>query len=287
MTKNDNNKTNSWISVRLRFFCSLTVIIFFSISFPLTILVPGFNDSSDYFNDRIVYLIIFGILYCLMIISFIQTCLIDPGVVPDWFQEPDFTSDRFRIIVVEKKSDGSKRFCTKCKFLKPDRTHHCRICGRCVLKMDHHCPWVNNCIGYFNYKYFFLLICYSFASLTCVYIFSLEKAMKLGFDSINDNILLFIQLFISGVLAFFLFTFVIFHTGLIINNFTTIEFFEKKMRSRYLHENYYNVGVWKNLTRVLGNFPLFWFLPIRICMVDQGKGTSFDVNNLYAQAFEN
>ena len=33
------------------------------------------------------------------------------------------------------------RFCDKCKAIKPDRAHHCSVCGRCVLKMDHHCPW--------------------------------------------------------------------------------------------------------------------------------------------------
>eukprot|EP00468_Gymnochlora_sp_CCMP2014_P009955 CAMPEP_0167747166 /NCGR_PEP_ID=MMETSP0110_2-20121227/4131_1 /TAXON_ID=629695 /ORGANISM="Gymnochlora sp., Strain CCMP2014" /LENGTH=66 /DNA_ID=CAMNT_0007632039 /DNA_START=193 /DNA_END=390 /DNA_ORIENTATION=- len=31
--------------------------------------------------------------------------------------------------------------CDKCKLPKPERAHHCSVCGRCTLKMDHHCPW--------------------------------------------------------------------------------------------------------------------------------------------------
>ena len=34
--------------------------------------------------------------------------------------------------------------CYKCKNFKPPRAHHCSACGRCVIKMDHHCPWINN-----------------------------------------------------------------------------------------------------------------------------------------------
>lgn len=37
---------------------------------------------------------------------------------------------------------GTVRFCDKCMLVKPDRAHHCSVCGMCVLKMDHHCPWV-------------------------------------------------------------------------------------------------------------------------------------------------
>lgn len=37
--------------------------------------------------------------------------------------------------------------CAHCQCYKPDYSHHCRICRRCISRMDHHCPWMNNCVG--------------------------------------------------------------------------------------------------------------------------------------------
>lgn len=46
-----------------------------------------------------------------------------------------------QMTMVTAKRNGEPRMCRKCDNLKPDRTHHCSICGECILKFDHHCPW--------------------------------------------------------------------------------------------------------------------------------------------------
>lgn len=38
---------------------------------------------------------------------------------------------------------------------KPPRSHYDHITQCLVLNMDHYCPWMFNCVGYFNYRYFF------------------------------------------------------------------------------------------------------------------------------------
>jgi len=41
-----------------------------------------------------------------------------------------------------------------------------------VLNMDHYCPWMANCVGYFNYRYFLNFLIYVWAAMVYAVIIS-------------------------------------------------------------------------------------------------------------------
>ena len=58
-------------------------------------------------------------------------------------------------------------YCKHCKCVKPPRAHHCSVLDKCVYNMDHYCPWMANCVGLYNYRYFYLFLLYM--AIGCAY----------------------------------------------------------------------------------------------------------------------
>jgi len=135
-----------------------------------------------------------------------------------------------------KASDGGVRFCNKCQSKKPDRAHHCSSCKRCVLKMDHHCPWLATCVGLRNYKAFLLFLIY--LTLFCWTCFS-TSAYWVWSEILSDgqytesfmpvNYVLLAVL--SGIIGIVMTGFTAWHLWLTARGQTTIESLEK---TRYL-----------------------------------------------------
>lgn len=48
--------------------------------------------------------------------------------------------------------------CPDCEIVRTDRSRHCAICNQCVERFDHHCPWINSCVGTGNHGPFAVFI---------------------------------------------------------------------------------------------------------------------------------
>ncbi|XP_056648716.1 palmitoyltransferase ZDHHC3 isoform X2 [Diorhabda sublineata] len=101
--------------------------------------------------------VMFNTVIFLLLISHIKAVMTDPGTVPLPQSRIDFSDMH--------SSDSGCEFvnwtvCARCETYRPPRAHHCRICQRCIRRMDHHCPWINNCVGERNQKYFIQFLIY-------------------------------------------------------------------------------------------------------------------------------
>lgn len=49
--------------------------------------------------------------------------------------------------------------CKVCDIVREDiRTEHCDFCEVCVLGMDHHCPWMSQCVAQGNVTSFYVFL---------------------------------------------------------------------------------------------------------------------------------
>lgn len=169
--------------------------------------------------------------------------------------------------------------------MKPLRCHHCRRCNRCVMKMDHHCYWINNCVGFRNIKYFILTLFYgSLGSVYMLFAFIgrwwwlLIRKVDMPYVEVAVLFVATVLLCAHGATIVYLLGF---HTFLLSRDRTSVE--HRCCKGKKPGCNH-DKGLRRNLEETFG--PLsslpFYFLPIRTpAIFETDRATSRRLSNLY------
>ncbi|OMJ77598.1 hypothetical protein SteCoe_22767 [Stentor coeruleus] len=242
-----------------------------------------FHSDEEKSNARLrgyIFLIIQTWCLFLVLLSHSRAMFTDPGKIPDTHQwevpsDGNSESSEDNKQLAERSKKGSTRSCNHCKKKKPDRAHHCRQCNRCNLKMDHHCNWIANCVGYFNYKYFFVMVFYGSISIGLFMATFWECLVVVLNDTDSSTVLctfVILSYSLISLLGIAVIGFCIFHIWQIKNNYTTIEFCEKKRKNipGYTKSPFDQGTIYGNFKNALGDNPLIWFLPINCKKPEDG-----------------
>ncbi|XP_069684232.1 palmitoyltransferase ZDHHC9 isoform X3 [Periplaneta americana] len=205
--------------------------------------------------------VIGGLLFLFVMSALLRTSFSDPGVIPR--ATPDEAAYTEKQIEVPNSANSPTyrppprtkeilvrgqpvklKYCFTCKIFRPPRASHCSLCDNCVERFDHHCPWVGNCVGKRNYRYFYMFIV-SLAFL-CVFIFAcavthlilLTKEDHPFLEAVKDSP----PSVIVGVVCFFSVWSVLglagFHTYLTTSNQTTNEDIKGSFSSKRGQESF-------------------------------------------------
>lgn len=156
--------------------CALSVV-FICFSASIICLLEWWPPIASVYGS--VNFFVFCFWTCLTLTNFLTAVHLGPGEVPSGWkpvrsvQSHLISGSSVEYLFQANPSDEQfLQFCQICSSFKAPRSHHCRKCGRlemskptavssflhssiffifrCVLKMDHHCPWINTCCGHRN-----------------------------------------------------------------------------------------------------------------------------------------
>lgn len=154
-TQDDNSYKNNQSKQRIIFGIGVNGLIIGGAIINANVFKYIFENKNDIAANFYISLI-FPIL---IVYTYLKASWTSPAQtdVDQYFNVNVETINKFGQKAIPLVNLDIKQF-TKCEFcrkIKFERSSHCRVCKICVLRRDHHCVWIGNCVGNGNNQFFF------------------------------------------------------------------------------------------------------------------------------------
>ncbi|XP_066188795.1 palmitoyltransferase ZDHHC12 [Sylvia atricapilla] len=102
--------------------------------------------------------LIFVLLVLCSVLLYFKVSLMDPGFVKPEEEVKEGENKGQGVVIPQIPGDIKLRRCGYCLVKQPMRAKHCQLCQHCVRRYDHHCPWLENCVGERNHPLFIVYL---------------------------------------------------------------------------------------------------------------------------------
>uniref|UniRef100_A0A087YLM0 Palmitoyltransferase n=1 Tax=Poecilia formosa TaxID=48698 RepID=A0A087YLM0_POEFO len=105
--------------------------------------------------------VLFVLLVLVSVLLYFAVSLMDPGFILTEDSDLQFTlgvTEEQQDMIPPSSKSLHQRRCSRCLLQQPMRSKHCQTCQHCVRRYDHHCPWIENCVGERNHRWFVLYL---------------------------------------------------------------------------------------------------------------------------------
>ncbi|GAW80784.1 palmitoyltransferase [Plasmodium gonderi] len=197
---------------------------------------------------------------------------------------PQVSQERINSLDVDYRNSilynqNPRNVCVTCSIIKPPRVHHCAECLHCIVHQDHHCVWVDNCIGIKNQRSFYMFI-FSVLVLLLYNYYYVFLYLNLFHKTVDYAFALLVILcnFINITLLAFITYLFARNTRTILTNIT---FYEHFKRPNHITDKYNTeLRCWDfqnlSLKKVLKNVYSFWSLNYDEPYLRHGKKSTKD-----------
>ncbi|CAM9338651.1 unnamed protein product, partial [Lampetra planeri] len=291
----------------------IALIVFWSYyAFVLQLCIESIDDTGEKGD---LYLLVYHVIFIMFLWAYWQTIFTGPMTPLKEFhlshsdkeqlERQDRGESRQEILrriakdlpIYTRTNSGAVRFCERCQLLKPDRCHHCSVCDKCILKMDHHCPWYEETdygapgtktLCRFNRVqtehsvkgFFFSLLLLSLSVTEAVAVRKKRGQNEQLFCALNccccccccfpqnglpDTQAKFHILFLffsASMFSVSLASLFIYHCWLVCKNRSTLEAVRAPVFRHGTDKSGFSLGVSKNFRQVFGDEVKYWPLPI-------------------------
>lgn len=153
----------------------IILVQFYAFLMPLVLTV--YNMDDELYGLFIFLVLCFSVSSVIAAVAVYLTCSIDPADVAIMNKEPQDANNHgscheaimncLSYIDPNMKKGGDPNvdshngpsiYCYTCQVSVHTSAKHCRYCVKCVTRFDHHCKWLNTCVGSRNYRYFLFIV---------------------------------------------------------------------------------------------------------------------------------